>query len=224
MYVRRVGKQKLTLGVSGMLWQSSVVLYDQETRSLWSHILGQAKAGPLRGTRLRQIPSVITTWKRWKQAHPQTTVGYLPPTAKRFRRQFLQVPRRVFVIALRRGKAARAWSLRDLALRQDPCLNETWQGEPLVVVLDPKSYTARVFSRCVGSRVLEFYWQGERWLDRQSGTGWDPVTGRGLEGPLRGAQLRQLEGFLSYSRIWAQFHPQSQFWPPGWNPAQETPP
>ena len=201
-----------------MLWRSSVVLYDAQTRSLWSHILGRAKAGPLRGTQLEQIPSTITTWRRWKAAHPRTTVGYLPPTANRFTRQFLQAPGRAFVIALRHQGAARAWSLQDLAARDDPCLNETWQGVPLVVVLDRQSYSVRIFSRQVGSRILSFAWQQKRWVDRQTGSVWDPTTGQAHQGPMRGKRLTPLPGFLSYSRIWVQFHPESQFWPAGWRP------
>ena len=45
MYAAEVGKQKLTFGVSGMLWNRSLVMYDKETGTLWSHILGEAMQG-----------------------------------------------------------------------------------------------------------------------------------------------------------------------------------
>ena len=38
---------ELTLVVSGMLWNRNLVMLDLETESLWSHILGEAKAGVL---------------------------------------------------------------------------------------------------------------------------------------------------------------------------------
>jgi len=220
VYAREVKGRTLTLGVSGMLWQASVVLYDQETKSLWSHLLGVAKAGPLRGTRLEPIPSIITTWQEWLGAHPRTTVGFLPRSAWRYNRAILTLDRQKYVIGLRRGKHARAWSLSHLARRDDPCLNETWQGVPLVVVLDRKSFSLRIFDRRVGEQTLEFSWRDDSWEDLQTGTRWHPLTGQGLEGPLKGKRLRPLEGIFSYTRAWLDFHPQSELWPAGWRPGR----
>ena len=45
-------------GVSGLLYNSDVLLYDFATQSLWSQIMMQAVAGPLKGSRLRQLPVV----------------------------------------------------------------------------------------------------------------------------------------------------------------------
>ncbi len=205
-----------------MLWQASVVLYDQETKTLWSHLLGVAKAGPLRGARLEPIPSIITTWEQWVAAHPKTTVGFLPRTAQRYRQAVLASSRREFVIGLRHGKHARAWSLRDLARQDDPCLNETWQEVPLVVVLDRKSFALRIFDRRVGEQTLEFSWRDDHWEDLQTGTRWHPLTGEALEGPLKGKRLRPLEGIFSYTRAWLDFHPRSEFWPPEWYPRGEN--
>lgn len=43
------------------LWNGLVILIDQETRSLWDHITGEAIAGPLRGHRLDVWPIHLTT-------------------------------------------------------------------------------------------------------------------------------------------------------------------
>ncbi len=48
-------------------------MYDRETGSLWSHITGQAIAGPMKGKKLRILagmPSV--TWSAWRSLHPRT--------------------------------------------------------------------------------------------------------------------------------------------------------
>ncbi len=45
MYDRKVKDQTLTFAVSGLLWNSSLVMLDQETGSLWSHILGTCERG-----------------------------------------------------------------------------------------------------------------------------------------------------------------------------------
>ena len=61
-------------GVSGLLYNSDVLLYDRETDSLWSQLMKQAIAGPLRGQRLQQIAMSHTRWDDWRSRHPDTLV------------------------------------------------------------------------------------------------------------------------------------------------------
>jgi hypothetical protein len=61
-------------GVSGLLYNSDVLLYDRETESLWSQILGEAISGDLVGEKLKAIPISHTTWRNWLRQHPDTTV------------------------------------------------------------------------------------------------------------------------------------------------------
>ena len=63
-----------SFGVSGLLYNSDVLLYDRETESLWSQILGRAISGSLKGERLKIVSVNHTSWKNWKQSHPDTTV------------------------------------------------------------------------------------------------------------------------------------------------------
>jgi hypothetical protein len=61
-------------GVSGLLYNSDVLLYDRATESLWSQILGQSIAGVRVGTKLTPIPISHTTWRDWQASHPDTLV------------------------------------------------------------------------------------------------------------------------------------------------------
>ena len=61
-------------GVSGLLYNSDVLLYDRQTGSLWSQILKTAVTGAMSGTRLTAIPLTHTTWQDWFARHPQTDV------------------------------------------------------------------------------------------------------------------------------------------------------
>lgn len=61
-------------GVSGLLYNSDVLLYDRATESLWSQILGQAIAGARVGKKLNPIPISHTTWRDWRKKHPDTLV------------------------------------------------------------------------------------------------------------------------------------------------------
>jgi len=63
-----------TFGVSGLLYNSNVLLYDRETESLWSQLAMQAVTGKEKGTRLEAVPLKHTTWAAWQEQHPNTKV------------------------------------------------------------------------------------------------------------------------------------------------------
>jgi len=69
-----IGGKDLSFGVSGLLYNSDVLLYDRETESLWSQIGKQAIAGPLKGESLEALALTHTTWRAWKRDHPDTLV------------------------------------------------------------------------------------------------------------------------------------------------------
>jgi len=70
----QAGKRVLNFGVSGLLYQSDMLLYDRQTESLWSQIKQEAVTGPLTGTKLKLLPATHTTWQAWKTEHPDTRV------------------------------------------------------------------------------------------------------------------------------------------------------
>lgn len=63
-----------SFGVSGLLYNSDVLLYDRATKSLWSQLRQTAISGPLKGTRLRAVPLSHTSWADWRRRHPDTEV------------------------------------------------------------------------------------------------------------------------------------------------------
>ena len=67
-------KQVYEFGVSGLLYNSDVLLYDRQTESPWSQLVGAAVAGELSGTALEMVPSAMVTWAEWKKKHPGTQV------------------------------------------------------------------------------------------------------------------------------------------------------
>jgi hypothetical protein len=68
------GKQPASFGVSGLLYNSDVLLYDRGTESLWSQLLEQAVSGPMKATMLTPVPLTHTSWADWRSRHPRTEV------------------------------------------------------------------------------------------------------------------------------------------------------
>lgn len=70
----RVDGRELSFGVSGLLYNSDVLLYDRQSKSLWSQILAEAVAGPMKGHKLEFLPTAHTSWLQWRTRHPLTEV------------------------------------------------------------------------------------------------------------------------------------------------------
>ena len=73
-YDRRVGERILDFGTSGALFYSSLVMYDRQTESLWSHYTGEAVVGHLTGARLDLVPVQTVSFEAFLAAHPDGQV------------------------------------------------------------------------------------------------------------------------------------------------------
>ena len=74
VFDRETPQGDLEFGVSGILYNNNLVMYDRLSNSLWPQLLLSAATGNFSGYQLKVIPSVVTTWRQWKQSHPQSLV------------------------------------------------------------------------------------------------------------------------------------------------------
>jgi len=155
VYDREIKGRTLTFGVSGMLYRNSLIMFDRETGSLWSHFLGAAVQGPLKGTRLRFIPSSFTTWGAWRAEHPDTLVldargvdpykGYYVGFETGIlgtRRRDERLPAKELVLGVL-APAAKAYALRDL--KRLGRIRDTLAGKQVEISYDAASGTAAAF-------------------------------------------------------------------------------
>ena len=81
VFNRSIGGRLRTFGVSGLLYQSDVLMYDRESESLWSQLAMKAISGPAVDKKLSWLPSEHSTWKAWREKYPHgkvlsTDTGY----------------------------------------------------------------------------------------------------------------------------------------------------
>jgi hypothetical protein len=74
VYDRDVGDLVLEFGTSGLLLNSSLVMYDRQTETLWSHFTGAGIVGELTGVELETQPVATVSWSTWRDAHPDGLV------------------------------------------------------------------------------------------------------------------------------------------------------
>lgn len=74
VFDRRIEGRVLDFGVSGLLYNSSLVMYDRQTETLWSHFAGVPLYGELGEAELVDFPSTIVGFGEWRDAHPDGLV------------------------------------------------------------------------------------------------------------------------------------------------------
>ncbi len=86
---RNVGAETLDFGVSGLLLDSNLLMYDRRTEpgseSLWSQLQARAIAGPAAAqhAHLEVLAGQLTTWQQWQTMYPDTVVMAANPEFKR---------------------------------------------------------------------------------------------------------------------------------------------
>jgi hypothetical protein len=153
-------------GVSGLLYNSDVLLYDHDTESLWSQVLGRAISGPKAGARLEQIPLIHTSYGQWRSRHPDTWIlsrdtGYRGvPYGRSPYRGYERSSRLWFPVAARDSRyPAKAWVLGitlDGVNRAYPFVELAKTGGEIV-------------DEVAGRRLLIYYRDGAAWAEDAGG-------------------------------------------------------
>lgn len=91
VFSRRVGDETLEFGVSGLLYNCNLLMFDRRAtpaaESLWSQLQFRAVAGPAVGRELQLLPMVVTTYKQWRDRYPTSTVILPNRERKKFYRR-----------------------------------------------------------------------------------------------------------------------------------------
>ena len=214
--------------MSGKLILNSLVMYDHQTDTLWSQFFGEAVQGPLISTKLEHLASQLTTWKAWKEQYPDTLAldkGDAPSLdSYRFYYQDdrlgvrgaleydPRLPTKDLVLGLETDGVAKAYPFRYL--ENAPVLNDTVEGQDLVVAFSMETGTALAFDRILDGDVLTFQQADDPQLmqDLQTGTLWVKATGEAVSGPLAGRRLDQLRAFTVFWFAWKDFHPGTELY------------
>ncbi len=167
--------KKLTFGVSGLLYNSDVLLYDRDSESLWSQLQKRAVTGQYKSTQLKVIPSVRTSWFEWKKKNPNSLVlsrdtsfsrdydrdpykGYALEESLYFpvskKSSAYSNKEMVFVIDFENNK--KAYPFSELSKTGSTTIFDTLNGNKIKIIWDQKSQTAEAFFASTGKPVPSY--------------------------------------------------------------------
>ena len=157
-----INGEKRTFGISGLLFNSDVLLYDRETMSLWSQIESKAISGSMSGALLTHLPTYHLTWGEWKDKFPKSKVltretgfnrNYDTEAYQEYRRssqlmfsvkdQNPNLATKEMVIGISINGKHKAYTLRKLKKNKAP-LEDRLGGKKIIISYFPKSNSAIV--------------------------------------------------------------------------------
>lgn len=216
-----------TLGVSGKLVNSNLVIYDRETESLWPQVMGRAVQGERKGDTLEHFPLVWTTWEKAAKKYPYGKVlSRDTGSIRNYERDpygdyFSQdsyyntggaffplmssddtLPPKAMVRGLigEKSTAAVPWEL----IKKKGIINVTHGDIRAVVFYDPELDTVRAFSRKFRGEELEFYMEDGKIRDRGVNRVWN------LRGESGVHSLTPHKGMDAFWFAWHAFYPESK--------------
>jgi uncharacterized protein DUF3179 len=240
---RRARGLTLTFGTSGKVYQSDLVMYDRETKSLWPQLLQAAAAGELKGTTLTTLPSQLASFADFAASYPNGTVlsrpgnaaynvtpylGYdsrITPYQGFFRGKLDgRMPAMERVVGIVDGGVARAFPYAALSARGNPAVVQEadyavfWGG----TARSPLNTSQIADGRIVGSsgvfrpraRGKTLHFVAAGRSIKDRETGSVwSLEGRALSGPLEGVELPEVHHLDAFWFAWAAFHGSTTVWP-----------
>ncbi len=203
---------------------------DEKTKSWWRQVNGQAIAGPLKGSSLKELPSSQMRLGAWIREYPNTLIlqpdtiykkeyeglqGYDSGTIKGSleKRDSLSWNKKSWVVGVVKNNFAKAYDWNELV--KEKIINDTFHAVPVVMILENDSVTFHAFSRIVNGQTLQFSWNDNLKMVQDDVThsswGWD---GKCIDGILKNSKLTPLQSYQEFWHSWQTFHPNTTTYSP----------
>ncbi len=225
-------------GVSGLLFENNLMMFDRQNESLWNQMLLGSQCGPDRGRELTRLPIVETTWGMWKRMHPTTDI--ISPDTLQFDLPYGRYPYgnyadpnnpltqfpgsaysnarppKELVLGVHEGPSAKAYPFGSLAEQGEVvALNDSVGDRLILVMYVDAERTALAFDRRVNGQELTFSVEDPlafTLVDAETGTIWGPA-GEAISGPLagQGARLSPLaDAYVVFWFAWSVYYPHTE--------------
>jgi hypothetical protein len=241
VFDRRVDGETLRFGVSGLLRNSDLIMWDDQTQSWWQQFTGLGIVGDYTGTQLTILPSQVVGFGAFAEQYPDGEVLQGPRGSygrnpyvgyDSNERPFLfqaQADDRLFpterVLAGVIGGQAIAYPFPTLS--EEIVINDTVGGQAVVAIWQPGATSALdaasiddsrdvgmagLFSRELDAQTLTFAVDDAGVIrDDQTGSTWN-VFGTAIAGELEGSQLPPQFAAPHFWFAWAAFQPNTQIY------------
>lgn len=209
-------------GVSGMLYNSNLIMYDRRSDSYWPQMLLKSAAGPRQNESLNLLPLLETTWGSWKKLFPNSKVLNSNTNFSRNYNRYPygdykncsspacadyiyfpvevddnRLPAKERVLSIISDKDALAIKINSYGTPE--IIHKTFKNNKYVIVVSAKDNIGIAFKT---DKVLEIEsWDmatGEITLAEQNSTNRWNILGRALDGVQMIADLSPADSYIAY--------------------------
>jgi hypothetical protein len=203
---------------------------DKTTKSWWQQATGVAIAGPLKGSRLSEIPSRQATLASWLRIHPNSTIlqpdsnyksdyedlaDFDKGTIKGLleKRDSASWKMKSWVVGVKAKDFEKAYDWNDLL--KENFIQDTVGNLPVLLVLENDTSSFHVFNRTLRGQTLFFLPNKslEQLTDSNTHSVWN-LNGLCISGTFKDAQLDNLAAYQEFWHSWKQFHPNTSQYKP----------
>ncbi len=202
----------------------NAVFEDASTKSWWQQATGEAIAGPLKGTVLKEIPSWQVTASVWMREHPDAKLMAPDPLyderyfrledydrgtmqSSLVKRDYRSWQRKSWVIGVKDESSSMAYDWNDLV--QKRLIQDSLQTLPVLLLLENDTTTFHVYDRRIKGAVLNFepnVKEDNHFTDQDTHSVWN-MDGLCIAGPLKGQQLNAVQAYNEFWHAWENFQP-----------------
>lgn len=224
-WLSKTNGEQTTFGVSGLLYNSNLILYDRNTNSNWSQLRIDCINGSEIGNEPETTKIVETNWKTWKLLYPNTTVlststGFdrdynLYPYGdyKTNQNKFLfsvspsnnALPNKQRVFAITNEKKSKVFQFSDF--ENGKTFRDTFNNNEYLIIGNKNIVNAFVLSEDYADLTFEYYFNdSEAFFKDDEGNLWS-VFGEVISGSRQGESLTPAKSFVSFWFAVAAFYP-----------------
>jgi hypothetical protein len=213
-------------------WRGGVMVMKHKDGTLFSCLTGKAFEGPRKGAQLEAVPTLVSNWGDWLERYPQAVAYHmfekyqpveLPKAEHDSSRQSRsavdpRLPADEMVLGVSHGDTVRAYRLSELRRKQltiETVGDESWSilwNEPTQTATAYLSVAQPPDKQPGDSRRVTLDLDSENraapFVDRATNSHWD-ITGRAVDGELKGWTLKWLDGTQVKWFAWAAEYPQT---------------
>lgn len=235
VFDRRVNGETLRFGVSGLLRNSDLIMWDDRTQTLWQQLTGEGIVGAHSGVLLDIVPSQLVGYAAFKAQYPQGQVlstegrsyGYNPyvnydsnPRPFLFMGTLddrLLATERVLGATIAGVSVAYPFGL----LAEEGVINDRVGDMDVVAIWQPGAFSAldassidgsrdvgmaALYERVAAGQALTFAAVDGEIVDAETGSSWN-IFGEAIAGELIGEQLAPVNAFPHFWFAFAAFYP-----------------
>ena len=228
-----MGSSDSSFGVSGLLYNSNLILYDRETRSLWAQMLEQAISGPEIERVPEKLQVVETTWQTWLGMYPDTFLLMIEETEFSFPYDIYpygthrtdtaisfpsnniddnRLHPKERVLGINVGESSEVYPISRFS-QTISVINDRVGNMDVVATGSSGDNFAVIYNRQLEDCTILDFSPVENQLPTvmidNEGTEWD-VFGTALAGPRAGTQLQKTNSFVAYWFAWTAFFAAAQ--------------